>query len=81
MVGKLARSVAAATILVGITMAGSGLQASATMTPQVGQGEEIVITYYSDATHSTVIGGYEFGCVFASWGSNSSYHTTNEYAC
>lgn len=47
----------------------------------VGQHEEVVITYYSDAQLTTVIGEYAFGCTFSSWGSTSSYHTTHEYSC
>lgn len=74
----LTRIAIAMMILVGITMAGS---LSASATPQVGQGEEVVITYYNNAQQSAVIGQYEFGCVFYSWGSSSSYHTTFVYGC
>ena len=81
MMRKTARVALAATFAAGLAMAVSSLPASAAARPGVGQGEEVVLTYYSDATHSTVVGGYEFGCVFASWGEMTSYYTTTEHAC
>ncbi len=80
MAGKLARLACAVTAAAGLTLAG-GLSASAAARPSVGMGEEVVLTYYNNAQHTTVMGGYSFGCTFSSWGSTSSYYTTNEYAC
>ena len=80
MAGKFARLACAVTAAAGMTLAG-GLSASAAARPSVGMGEEIVLTYYNNAQHTTVIGGYSYGCVFSSWGSNSSFFTTNSYAC
>ena len=42
-----------------------------------------VKTYYSDASHTTVIGqsGRDCSCNDVSWGSTSSYHTMQYYCC
>jgi hypothetical protein len=81
MIGKTTRIALAAALAAGLTMAASTLSASAATRPGVGQGEEVVITYYNNAQHSTVVGQYAFGCTFSSWGESTSYETAIEYAC
>lgn len=76
MIRKIARTGIAVLALAGAASLGIVLPAHA-----VAPGEEIVITYYSDARETTVVGVYEFGCVFYSSGTMTAYHTTHAYDC
>jgi hypothetical protein len=80
MLRKLTRT-GMAMVLAGAAVASTGLPAQAQMKPRVGQGEEVVILYYSNAQHTTLVGEHEFGCVYYTWGTESSYTSGNEYLC
>jgi Family of unknown function (DUF6289) len=81
MAGKAARLALAATLVTGLTMAACALPASAAARPGVAPGEEILLTYYNNAQHSTVVGQYAYGCTFSSWGESTSYYVTTAHAC
>ncbi len=76
---KLARAVIAPVFLASVFALMGGASASAA-TPRVAPGEQIVITYYN-STYTTVVGVYEFGCVYYSWGVSSAYSSTHAYGC
>jgi hypothetical protein len=45
-------------------------------------GPETDITYYSNAAHTTAVGGYEFGaCGRSQWGQVTSYASGYEVEC
>ena len=76
MTRKIARTGITILALAGGVSLGTALPAHG-----VGSGEEVVITYYSDAQETTVVGVYEYGCVYYSSGTMTAYHTTHAYGC
>jgi len=76
MTRTIARTGIAVLALAGAASLGIALPAHA-----VAPGEQIVITYYSNAQETTIVGVYEFGCVYYSSGTMTAYHTTHAYAC
>ena len=81
MAWKAARLALTASLLTGLTMATCMLPASAAARPGVAPGEEILLTYYYNAQHSTVVGQYAYGCSYYSWGQTTSYYVTTAHAC
>jgi hypothetical protein len=61
----------------------AGLPAvAAHASPSVGQGEEIVVTYYGNAQETTVVGQRAYGsCGVYESGTTSVYYSVNEYLC
>ena len=75
-------AVAAALVLMG--SAGGVLAAPAAQAyPKCAAGYQCVMTFYSDASHSQVIGGFSYSCTGAyySWGSQGYYQTWTVSAC
>jgi hypothetical protein len=81
MAGKIVRTGIVA-VLAAIPLA-TGLPATAAhASPRVGQGEEIVVTYYSSAQETTIVGERAYGsCGLYETGTTSVYYSVNEYLC
>ena len=77
--GKLVRAVITPMFLASLFALIGGAPALASR-PGVASGEEIVITYYN-SSYTSVVGQYEYGCTYYSWGVSSSYSMTHAYGC
>jgi hypothetical protein len=82
MTRTLARTGIAAVIIASAVMAGGGLPAQAK--PMILINSEIVISYYNNAQHSTLVGQrYIGGCSlgYLDWGNTSSYSSSYGFSC
>jgi hypothetical protein len=74
-------AVLAATLMTGTLLVATA--GSAQAIPFPGQHEGYTYVYYSDASHTTVVGGWSYGsCGGGSdWGEHTSYYTITTVRC
>lgn len=82
MVRKFARAGIVTLFVAGAGLASLVPASAAQVRPGVGQGTEVVWTYYNNAAHQTVVGEHAVGsCGLVNTGTTTAYYTVNEYLC